>query len=221
MLSSVVVRDLNPDELHEVSRLSLVAREESSLGTQLCVGEIDRIERHMGVYASFPGAHVLVAHLDDQIAGFALIRTIDPGAFTDMPAVYLEAIYVSEAARRRGVGHALLQEVAQRSANVGATEIYALPLPGSRGVQRFLARLGFAPAAAHRVVSVQTLQRNLVTESTRTVRRSGGSKMLDDLIARRRKARTETNSGPLDLRAFQAAYAADRSEESTRAAIGE
>lgn len=221
MLSSVVVRELAPDELSEVASLSLVARDESSLGTQLCVGELERIERHLGVYASFPGAHVLVAHLDGEVAGFSLIRMIEPGAFTDVPAIYLEAIYVSENARRRGVGQHLLQEVSQRAMATGATEIYALPLPGSRGVQRFLARLGFAPAAAHRVVSVQTLQRNLLSESKATARRSGGGKMLDDLIARRRKARTETNSGPLDLRAFQAAYAADHVEDSARVASGE
>jgi regulator of extracellular matrix RemA (YlzA/DUF370 family) len=56
---------------------------------------------------------------------------------------------------------------------------------------------------------VAALVRNVDSEFKRSKRRSG-SRMLDDLIARRRRARIETNSGPLDLRAFQAAYAADR-----------
>lgn len=211
MLSHVDVRDVTPTDLTEVAALCARARDESAMGTQICVGESERLERHIGVYAQLPEGHVLVAQIDDEIAGFALIRTVAPGPFVDVPTVYLEAIYVSEKARRRGVGHHLLNAVAQKAAEVGAVEVYSLPLPGSRGLQRFLVRLGFAPAGAHRVVSVAALARNVDVELKRSRRRTGG-RMLDDLIARRRRARIETNSGPLDLRAFQAAYAADRAD---------
>jgi GNAT superfamily N-acetyltransferase len=209
MLIHVDVRDVVPADLKEVAELCARARDESALGTQICVGESDRLERHLGVYAQLPEGHVLVAQIDDEIAGFALIRTVTPGPFVEVPTVYLEAIYVAEKARRRGVGHHLLNAVAHKAVETGAVEVYSLPLPGSRGLQRFLVRLGFAPAGAHRVVSVAALVRNVDSEFKRSKRRSG-SRMLDDLIARRRRARIETNSGPLDLRAFQAAYAADR-----------
>lgn len=215
MLLQVDVKDLTPFDLPEVARLSQIARDESALGTQLCVGELDRLERHIGVYAQMPEASVLVAKADGQAVGFALVRTVPAGIFVEVPTTYIEAIFVSESARRRGVGHNLLAAIAQRAQEVGAQEVYALPLPGSRGVQRFLSRLGFAPAAAHRVVSVSVLARNVAAELGRSSRRSGG-RMLDELIARRRKARIETNSGPLDLRAFQAAYEAGQNTNPTQ-----
>jgi hypothetical protein len=59
-------------------------------------------------------------------------------------------------------------------------------------MQRFLARLGFAPAAAHRVVGTSALQRRLAHEhaaaSAASARRSA-PRGLEDLIARRRQAR--------------------------------
>ena len=40
----------------------------------------------------------------------------------------------------------MLQAAAELAEEAGADDVYAAPLPGSRGMQRFLARLGFAPA---------------------------------------------------------------------------
>jgi hypothetical protein len=52
-------------------------------------------------------------------------------------------------------------------------------------------------------VSTAVLQRRLAADLTPTRR---GTRSLEDLIARRRRARTETMSGPVDLREFQAEY---------------
>src|SRR5690606_37465881 len=112
---------------------------------------------------------------------------------------------VDETSRRRGVGHALLTAAAQTAVEAGAEEVYSVPIPGSRAVQRFLARMGFAPAAAHRVVSTSQLLRKLGAESTVGRR---GPRGLEDLIARRRKARIETQSGPVDLRELRGRLAA-------------
>ncbi len=101
------------------------------------------------------------------------------------------------------MGHALLSATAELAASSGATHVYSVPIPGSRGVQRFLARLGFGPVAGHRVVSTAVLQRRLAADLTPARR---GTRSLEDLIARRRRARTETMSGPVDLREFQAEY---------------
>ncbi|WP_435300106.1 GNAT family N-acetyltransferase [Timonella sp. A28] len=208
MLTHVDVSDIREHELLEVAHLCVNARDESALGAQICVGEPERLVRQLGVFAQYEGSHVLVARQEGHIVGFIMMRTVAPGVFVDVPTVYLEAVFVASGARRRGIGHQLLSALCERASVVGATEIYALPLPGSRGLQRFLSRLGFAPAAAHRVVNVATLQRNILAELKRS--RRGGPRTLDDLIARRRKARIETNSGPLDLRSFQAALAQER-----------
>jgi len=130
-----------------------------------------------------------VGTLDDEVCGLVLARIIGPSLFTDDVAVSIEAVFVAEGARRRGVGHALLGGVLEQARQVGATDVLAVPLPGARGMLRFLARLGFAPAAAHRVVSTEVLHRRLVADTPAAGRRTVRRDDIDDLIARRRRAR--------------------------------
>lgn len=204
MAALVEVTDFTVADIPQVAQLCLAAREESGLGTQLSVSEVGRIENHLSAFAQLEGANILVAWNEDRPIGFALIRLLSAGLFLDQPSIYIEAIYVMDDYRRRGAGHSLLQAICDRAQVIEATDIYAIPLPGARGVQRFLSRLGFAPAGAHRVVQTQTLMRNLSFEVSSPKRIS---RSLEDLIARRRRSRTELHSGPVDLRAFQEAHA--------------
>src|SRR5699024_6143975 len=115
---------------------------------------------------SVPGGRIYVASDDSTVVGFMLARIVESNVYNDEPVLYIEGIYVDETSRRRGVGHALLTAAAQTAVEAGADEVYSVPIPGSRAVQRFLARMGFAPAAAHRVVSTTQLLRKLGAEST-------------------------------------------------------
>ena len=204
MRAMVDVRPAVPADLPVLARLSIDARHEAGTGMQLCVNDEERIARQLAMLTALPGGQIKVAAIDGEPVGFMLIRVLEPTLFVDEVGVYIEALYVSQDFRRRGVGHALLTEAGEIAASVGAADVFSVPLPGSRGVQRFLARLGFAPAASHRVVPTAVLLRKLAAEGS--VRRQGRG--IEDLIARRRRARTETNSGPLDLRSFQAGLAA-------------
>ena len=59
-------------------------------------------------------------------------------------------------------------------------------------MHRFLARIGFAPAAAHRVVTTNALQRRLSQDPSTVLGAVTGRlprQRLEDLIARRRQAR--------------------------------
>lgn len=203
MRHAVEVRPATGDDLPRIAALCAEARAESASGAQLCAPDEDRLVRHLSVLLALPGGSVLTAVQDERPVGFVLARVLDPHLFADEPSLYVEAIYVGEEARRRGVGHALLSATAELAASSGASYVYSVPIPGSRGVQRFLARLGFAPVAGHRVVATGVLQRRLAADLA-PVRR--GARSLEDLIARRRRARTEGLSGPVDLREFQAEY---------------
>lgn len=198
--AAVVVRPAVGDDLPGVAVLCAEARRESAAGPQVCLSDESKLVRQLSVLLAVPGGSILVAFQDDVPVGFLLARALEPHIFNDEPSLYIEALYVSQEARRRGVGHALLTATAELAAQNGAVDVFSVPIPGSRGVQRFLARLGFAPAAGHRVVSTSVLQRRLAADSG-TSRR--GTRGLEDLIARRRKARTEGQTGPVDLRAFQ------------------
>jgi len=187
----VQVREALPGDMESLVALCLAARREAAVGAQLCTDDADRLRDQLGALLAARGGRVLVAFLDDEAAGLLLARLVGPGPFTDLVSLDIEAIYVLPAARRRGLGHALLVGATTVADEAGATEMYSSPLPGARGMQRFLARLGFAPAASHRVVTTAALQRKLTHEhghAAGSVRRSG-PRGLEDLIARRRQAR--------------------------------
>ncbi|WP_255371627.1 GNAT family N-acetyltransferase [Cellulosimicrobium sp. CUA-896] len=203
MRHAVEVRSATGDDLPGIAALCAEARTESASGAQLCAPDEERLVRHLSVLLALPGGSVLAAVQDGRPVGFVLARVLDPHLFADEPSLYVEAVYVGEDARRRGVGHALLSATAELAAASGASHVYSVPIPGSRGVQRFLARLGFAPVAGHRVVATGVLQRRLAADLVPARR---GARSLEDLIARRRRARTEGLSGPVDLREFQAEY---------------
>ena len=191
MRLGVQVREALPGDMESLVALCLAARREAAVGAQLCTDDADRLRDQLGALLAVRGGRVLVALLDDEPAGLLLARIVGPGPFTDLVSLDIEAIYVLPAARRRGLGHALLVGATTVADEAGATEMYSSPLPGARGMQRFLARLGFAPAASHRVVTTAALQRKLTHEHTGlggSVRRSG-PRGLEDLIARRRQAR--------------------------------
>lgn len=193
MRLGVQVREALPGDLESLVALCLTARQEAGVGSQLCTDDADRLRDQLGALLAVPGGRVLLALLDDDPAGLLLARVVGPGPFTDVVSLDIEAVYVLPAARRRGLGHALLVGATTVAEEAGATELYSSPLPGSRGMQRFLARLGFAPAASHRVVTAAALQRKLAHDQghagTPGAARRSGPRGLEDLIARRRQAR--------------------------------
>jgi GNAT superfamily N-acetyltransferase len=188
----VCTRPATADDLDGLVTLCLEARSELQVGSQLCSDDPQRLRDQLVLLMSSPGGTILTGTVDDEVAGLLLARVVGPGPFSDVVALNLEALYVRAGARRRGLGHALLVAAASLADEVGATEVYASPLPGARGMHRFLARIGFAPAAAHRVVTTSALQRRLAQDPSALLGAMTGRlprQRLEDLIARRRQAR--------------------------------
>lgn len=201
MRVAVEVRPVMAAELTAAAEVCAVGRAESVTGAQLCAADTATIRDQLGVLLSIPGGHVLVACVDGVIVGIVLARTVGNNGFLAKQVLYLESLYVVPGARRQGVGHALLAATAALAVEEGAVEVYAVPIPGARGVQRFLARIGFAPAATHRYVSTAVLQRRLAAEHhPSSAGRQANRKGLEELIARRRRSRSEGRTGPVDLR---------------------
>lgn len=196
------IRPAREDDLPAVAALAVEARDDSPTGAQLGAQDTGRLLEHLSVLLA-AGGHVLVAELGGRIVGVVLGRVVAAYLFAYRPSLYLDMVFVAPRARRHGVGHALLRAATDLAAEHECDDIYSAPVPGNRGVQRFLARLGFGPAAGHRVASVAALQRRLADAAPRdgahTARRSARAG-LEDLIARRRRARSVMESGPIDLR---------------------
>ncbi|GAA1734795.1 hypothetical protein GCM10009809_32530 [Isoptericola hypogeus] len=209
MRAAVEVRPADRDDLAAVARLAAEAVEESPTAVQAAQAEPARLIEHLSVLMGSGGC-VLVAVHEGEACGFLVVRVIEPQLFARTASAYVDAVYVTPRTRRRGVGHALLAAAAAIAAERGAEQVYCAPAPGARGMQRFLARLGFAPAAGHRVVATTGLQRRLAQEGpqssrgTRMSRREATRAAIEDLVARRRRARDAgLPTGPVDLRDFQ------------------
>lgn len=205
MRATPEVRPADRDDLVVVAALTASARPTTTVGVPVEHGGEDAIRTHLSVYLA-SGGHVLVAELDGHIVGFVLARTVGPHLFADLAAWVVDSLFVTPDSRRRGIGHSLVAGVAALAGEAGAPYVYAAATTGDRGMQRFLARLGFAPAAGHRVVSTPTLLRRLAQEgaaaASRTrARRDTTRAAIDDIIARRRRSREAgTHTAPIDLR---------------------
>lgn len=224
MRPAVTVRPATDDDLLQVAELAASIAPD---GAPSATADPGRLCEHLSVLIA-AGGEVLVAVEGDAVVGFLLARVLGPRLYSVTPSVYVDAILVSPGARRQGVGRALLSAATTAAGAAGAEQIYCAPAPGAREGHRFLARLGFAPAAGHRVVAVSALERRLAQDAppgaTVVRRRDGGRRRRDatraaieDLVARRRRAREAgLPTGPVDLRAFQVEHAA--AEAASRAA---
>lgn len=190
------VRPARPEDLDDLVALCLTARGESSVGPQVCSSDATELAHQLGALATVPGGTILVALHETRTVGLLIGRLMGPNLFTDEVSLAVESIYVDPDHRRRGVGHALMSGAVDLAAESGAQHVYAAPIPGARGMQRFFVQLGFGPAAAHRVTSTSALQRKLAQDAAGPVRRSG-PRGLEDLIARRRQSRAATGELPV------------------------
>jgi GNAT superfamily N-acetyltransferase len=125
----------------------------------------DRIERAL----SAPDNHVLIATLDREPAGLAWCTVGPLGLLGSDRVIHIEQFHVTRASRRRGVGRALLQAVASLAETHGAEAVTTWTGPQDREVNRYFARLGFAPLAVRRLAPVTALRRALVPAPELTV----------------------------------------------------
>jgi GNAT superfamily N-acetyltransferase len=134
---------------------------------------------------------VFVARVDQRDVGFIVLSRGPLLPLLDDVSISIDHLFVLEDARRLGVGHALLARATARAEQLGATQIAStVPAPG-RDVQRFFARLGFAPFVVRRVTSVSTLRRRLSWED---------HPRLDATVLRRRSLRARSRAVALRAR---------------------
>jgi GNAT superfamily N-acetyltransferase len=192
--SGLQVRPAQPHDLSVLVDLCLEARAESVVGAQLCSSDPDSLRHQLGALLATPGGLALLGVVDGSPAGLLIARLVGPCVFTEAVHLALEAVYVESRVRRHGLGHALVAAAVDIAEQGGARDVYASSLPGARGMLRFFARLGFAPAAAHRVVSVSALQRRLAVDPGHGAGARRSTRAIEDLIARRRLVRAASTS---------------------------
>lgn len=210
--SAVTARRADRSDLEAVVPVIRAARADSPLGPQFVAADTTTLASQLGIWYEMSGSMLVVAEVDDAVVGFSMAQVIAPHLFADISYAQVEALYITQACRRRGAGRAMVHEVALEAARAGAERVVTMPLTGARSEQRFLSGLGFSPAGARRVAETASLLRRLDRPSGRERRPRG----LEELIARRRRSRglPETPPGGVDLNRL-AARVAQRESMST------
>ena len=89
-------------------------------------------------------AEVQLAYAGNEILGFALyFRTFS--TFLGRSGIYLEDLFVRESARGRGVGEALLRQLAQRTLEIGGGRLEWAVLNWNDPAIGFYQKMGAAP----------------------------------------------------------------------------
>jgi GNAT superfamily N-acetyltransferase len=140
-------------------------------------GVLERLE----AVTQDPRSRVLVATVDDEVAGMALFTVTAYAPLFDQRAVHAHYLHVRDGFRRMGVGKALLAAAVAMADESGAEHVVTSVLPQMRDTQRFYARLGFSPVVVRRSVPVNALRRRLAG--------GGAGSLADHLVARRRTLR--------------------------------
>lgn len=179
---SVTVRDAVPDDLPALLTMwrelrDLGGRIERTMPQASEDGVLDRLR----AIDDDPESRALVAVLDGQLAGMAVLTCTSFAPLFEQAAVHVHYLHVREGFRRRGVARNLLCAAVSVADEVGAEHVITSVLPHLRETQRFYARLGFGPVVVRRSVPVAMLRRRLAGE----VRSSSA----DSLLARRRTLR--------------------------------
>jgi GNAT superfamily N-acetyltransferase len=115
------------------------------------------------------GFKLFVAWEGDAAVGVVCVSLSDVGSWTEVPGVQVSGLHVKGSARHRGVAKALLNAALQTADKWGCTKVVASVPPGDREANRFFARLGFAPAATHRLTDVGSLRKKVSADHKRVV----------------------------------------------------
>jgi GNAT superfamily N-acetyltransferase len=129
------------------------------------------IRERLSALRADPTHRVVVAEIDDQVAGLAVLSLLPVTPISDVESVQISFMHVRDDRRRRGVGRAIVGAAAAFAGEVGADYVTVGVFPGARESNRFFARLGFSPLVVRRAISTSTLQRRLSGDIERADRR--------------------------------------------------
>jgi GNAT superfamily N-acetyltransferase len=138
---TVTVRPFERQDVGAVLALMRALAAFEGYDDKLRVTEADLIEHGLGPSPRFG---VLVAEREGVIVGIA-VHYIIPWTYDLKPVVWLKELYVTEAARGMAVGQALVEQLRQYAAGIGASAIKWTVLKSNLPAKAFYHALGGQP----------------------------------------------------------------------------
>jgi GNAT superfamily N-acetyltransferase len=137
-----------------------------------------------------PEERLVVARIDDRVAGAVHLSRAPLSPLHSDAAVYVMHLQVVEACRRHGVGRALMEATVTWAEEKDTSHVVAAASATSRDANRFMARLGLAPLATVRGTTVQALRAKLPVEPPAAARvNSRSHRNVGQVLAQRRSLR--------------------------------
>ncbi len=128
----MIIRDLREEDAGALARLTT-----EFTGLETTPEEMqERLRRSQGV------EHPILAEMEGQVVGFASLR-LTPYLGEEAPYAEISEMFVTERARRRGVGRALMAEVERRARAAGATSLNVLTAPDNEQALALYRAMGF------------------------------------------------------------------------------
>jgi GNAT superfamily N-acetyltransferase len=153
-------------------------------------GTVRDAESAIARAAADPDQRVLVATIEDRVAGAVHLSRGTFSPVHNESAIYVMHLQVAEDFRRHGVGHALMEATVTWAEEKDTSHVIAAAAVASRDANRFMARLGLAQVAVIRGTTTAALRAKLPVEppaaarvGTRTHRSVGA------VLAQRRSMR--------------------------------
>jgi GNAT superfamily N-acetyltransferase len=159
---------------------------------------VDEVAQAIRLALADDDVRIVVAELAGEFAGAVHLSVRAIGPMSPERAVHASHLRVAPELRRRGVGRVLVESAVAWAEEQGLGHVAATSVMNSRNGNRFLARLGLAPAAVMRVATTAQLRAKLPVERTASVRptiarTATGNKHIGQVLAARRSARRQQN----------------------------
>jgi GNAT superfamily N-acetyltransferase len=182
----VLVRDAGPDDVDDLIGLWTVRGSERVLASP---ARSDALASAAAVAAD-PDQRLLVAVVDDRVAGAAHLVRAPVSPIHSDSAVYVLHLQVVDEFRRHGVGRSLMEAAVTWAEEKDSTHVVAAASAGSRDANRFMARLGLGPTAMVRAATVASMRAKLPLEPPAVARVGARSnRNVGQVIVQRRSLR--------------------------------
>lgn len=127
------------DEFHRLARPDVFQRFDGPARTR---GQIDQ-------WLAGPGSTVLVAEVDHEVVGLAVLLTRPPPAFAGavpLEVIELDNLVVHSGLRSQGIGRQMIEAIVDWSRGQGASHVGVAVHAFNRDARRFYETAGFAPS---------------------------------------------------------------------------